>query len=344
MKIAIISLTTSGTKLSAEISRNLDKDHFCERFSFFKYSDSDTINFSDLRSLISDIFNKYDALVFISACGIAVRMIAPHIVSKMTDPAVIAVDEQGKFSVSLLSGHIGRANALAGKIAEIIGAEPVITTATDIDGRFSPDLFAAANGLHICEPAVAKIVAAAVVNGEKIGFFSTFPFVNLPSKFFNQECAKTGVCVDVDTQRTPFETTLHLVPKNIVIGVGCRKNIFPEVFENFILNILEAHQIPLFRVCGLHTIRIKEHERAINEFCRKYNIPMKLYTAEELMKVEGRFAHSDFVMKTTGADNICERSAAIDADRLIIKKTALDGITFAAAEKYLNIDFERRIL
>lgn len=347
MKIAIISLTSDGTRLSAEISNGFEKKHSCDRFSFSKYCDEGLVAFSDLKLLTSQLFNKYDALVFVCACGIAVRMIAPHIVSKLSDPAVIVVDEQGKFAVSLLSGHIGGANHLAEQIAKVIGAVPVITTATDAGGRFSPDLFAMANGLHICDIDAAKSVAAAVVNGEKIGFHmdcSEYKYLNLPDRYFTQTKAKVGICIARNMRQNPFEITLHLIPKNIIVGVGCKKDTPPKTFEDFILNMLESHDIPLFRVSELHTINIKEHELAINQFCCKYDIPIKLYSSRELMSVSGNFSHSDFVMETTGADNICERSAAIDGDRLIIKKTSLNGITFAAAEKDVCVDFERSIV
>jgi cobalt-precorrin 5A hydrolase len=270
-------------------------------------------------------------------------MIAPHIISKTTDPAVISVDEQGKFAVSLLSGHIGGGNALAEKIAGIIGAVPVITTATDIGKKFSPDSFACANGLHILETDIAKDIAAAVVNGEKIGIFSDYPYVNLPHEFFG-DSAENGISISCDTAKIPFKNTLHLVPKNIIIGVGCRKNTDSDLLSEFILNMLKVNDIPLYRVVGMHTIDIKKDETAILNFADRNNIPLKFYSAKELMQVEGEFSHSAFVAKITGADNICERSAAVGGNTLIVRKHAENGMTFAAAESEIILDFERKIL
>lgn len=344
MKIAIISLTENGRKISEKIACSLNEKHTCTRYAIEKHIDENSIMFSDLKQLTADIFYKYDAIIFISACGIAVRMIAPHIISKITDPAVVAVDEHGKFSVSLLSGHIGGANALTERIAEILNATPVITTATDVGGKFSPDAFAVANNLHIYEMKAAKKVAAAVVNDEKIGFYSEYPYANLPCEFFSKHCASIGICISDDIQKNPFDITLHLVPKNVVIGVGCRKNIPYDEFSKFISAILIKYDIPVWKVCEIHSINIKSNEIAIKKFSEDNGIPVKFYTAKQLMGVDGDFEHSDFVMKITGADNICERSAVVDGGRLIIRKQAENGITFAAAEKNINIDFGRKII
>lgn len=344
MKIAMISITRNGEVIAKKIGEFLRNNHDCVHYCHEKYPCPNAVHFSSLKELIRRIFEQYDALIFVCACGIAVRMIAPHIVVKTTDPAVIAVDEQGKFAVSLLSGHIGRANALTEQIAAIIGAVPVITTATDTGGKFSPDSFAVANRLHIVELDAAKAMAAAVVNGEPIGFYSEYPYENVPRKFFDNNKANIGICIAKDTAKNPFETTLHLIPKNIVIGVGCKRNTPPETMEHFLLEMLSAHEIPPFRVTELHTIDIKKDERALLEFCQKYGIVMKTYSANELMNIDGHFSPSDFVMKTTGADNICERSAAANGARLIVRKTVRDGMTFAAAEQAICVDFERKMI
>ena len=152
MKTAVISLTEKGRQLSEKLGG--------DRFCFRKHCDADAVPFTELSALVSELFGRYDALIFICAVGIAVRAIAPHIVSKTTDPAVVAVDDCGKFAVSLLSGHIGGANALAVQTAAKLGAVPVITTATDSGEKFSPDVFAKANALVIDDMTAAREVAS----------------------------------------------------------------------------------------------------------------------------------------------------------------------------------------
>lgn len=342
MKTALISITKNGTAISEKIAFSLKKEHQCVQYAFEKYSNENTSAFTSLSRLVSDIFNEFDALVFVCACGIAVRTIAPHISSKLTDPAVIAIDEQGKFAVSLLSGHIGKANALTMKIADILRAVPVITTATDIGKRFSPDSFATANDLHICEMETAKDIAAAVLNNEKIGLHSEYPVENLPECF--TENSDIGIEISENISCNPFKKTLHLVPKNIVVGIGCRRNTDVNALENFILENLAKNNIRLWQISSINTIDLKKNEDAILRFSEKYNIPLKFFPAEQLMAVPGDFSSSEFVMKTTGANNVCERSACAGGGRIFAPKCAGNGMTIAAARLPVHIDFEREIL
>lgn len=336
MKTAVIALTKNGELLSRKIAESLAAD----RFVFEKYASESARPFASLASLTAEIFGKYDGLVFVCAAGIAVRAVAPLLRSKLTDPAVVAADEGGRFAVSLVSGHVGGANALAEGVAAAVGALPVITTATDVGGKFSPDSFAAANALHILEPELAKKAAAAVLNGEKLGFESDFPFSDPAPEL--AEGGETGILVSADSSRRPFKYTLHLVPKNIVLGVGCRKGLEPEVFEAFVLDGLKCKGIPLYRVCEVRTIDRKRGETAILRFCEKHALPLRLFTAEELAAVEGEFSGSSFVLETVGVDNVCERAAAFGGCRLTVGKLTGAGATLAVGEEAVTLDFERR--
>lgn len=332
MRTAVISFTKNGERLSRKIAESVESD----RFAFEKYPCAGAKPFSSLGALMEEIFEKYDALIFICAVGIAVRAAAPHLVSKFSDPAVVALDEGGRFAVSLLSGHIGGANSLTRRVAEAVGAQAVITTATDSGGKFSPDCFAASNNLCILEKDILKEIAAAVVNGEKIGFESEFLCKNMPKEFFGEKC-ETGLYVGFDTKAEPFFKTLHLVPRNIVLGAGCKKGTEYEKFFRFVRKSLREINIPIWRVGALHTIEKKRGETAFEEFCRKNKAALRFFTAYELMSAEGEFEASDFVMKTVGADNVCERAAALGG-RIILKKRAEDGMTLAAAEAEVRID------
>ncbi len=344
MKISIISITEKGRILSQKISDCLSDKHSVKRFCFHKNSDENAVSFSDINSLAPDIFYNSEVLIFVCACGIAVRSIAPLIKSKTSDPAVLVLDDNGKFVIPILSGHLGGANRFAELIAEKIGAVPVITTATDIGGKFSPDSFAKANNLIITDLTVAKEIAAAVLNSEKIGLISDYEGLNIPSDIAANEQCRTGICVSADTAKKPFEITLNLVPKNIVIGVGCKRGTSCEVIERLVLETLQTVQININRVFAVTTIDIKANEKGLLKFCEKHVIKLYTYTAEELMSVKGHFTKSDFVLSQTGTDNVCERSIVKRGGRLLIPKTAENGVTVAVGELPITLDFAKEIL
>ncbi|MCM1577809.1 MAG: cobalamin biosynthesis protein [Ruminococcus sp.] len=344
MNIAIIWVTKKGGQLAGKIGGVLPKKHTVKEYCFYKYAGGAAESFTDIYGLTKKLFYENSALIFVCSCGIAVRAVSPLVSSKTADPAVIAVDDCGKFAVPLLSGHIGGANRLAQIIAEGIGAVPVITTATDTGGKFSPDLFAMANGLIISDMNAAKEIAAAVLNGENIGIKSDYPYGRLPPGFTEKGGAKYGIRISGKDSEKPFEVTLNLIPKNIVIGIGCKKNISCGTIEEQAEKAFSAAGLNAERICAAATADIKSGEKGLLEFCGKKGISLHHYSAEELMKTEGEFASSDFVMERTGTDNVCERSAVVHSGgRLVLPKYAGKGVTVAAAEIPIKLDFERSI-
>ncbi|SDA14383.1 cobalt-precorrin 5A hydrolase [Ruminococcus sp. YE71] len=334
MTAAVISLTERGRLLSERIAESGVCE--CGRFCFFKHTDPKAESFSDIGQLTERLFGEYDALIFVCACGIAVRAIAPHIRSKLTDPAVVATDDSGRFAVPLLSGHIGGANALARRLAEVTGAQAAVTTATDSGGLFSPDCFAAANGLNITDMAAAKEIAAAVLDGEKIGLMTDCECLNIPPEI-TRGAARCGIYIGSEDVH-PFEVTLSLVPKDLVLGIGCRKGISADS----IAEAVESAGIDTARIYTVASIDRKLGERGLTEFCKRLGVPFVTFSADELKAVGGDFGHSEFVEKITGVDNVCERSAAaVSGGEIVIKKTASNGVTAAAAVRKTVIDFAK---
>lgn len=343
MKAAIISFTEKGKKLSELIS---DKADFLiiERFCFVSHSDSSARSFDNLSLLTAEIFDRFDALIFISACGIAVRAIAPHLKSKITDPAVLTIDDCGKFIIPVLSGHIGGANAIAEKLADIVGSQAVVTTATDTGGHFSPDSFAVANNLIIHDMYAAKAIASAVLDGERTGIVSEYKCSHLPKDVVADKSCRTGMYIGIGDVK-PFPITLKLIPRNIVIGIGCKRGSSYENIEKSVIDSLKSVNIPIERVSAVATIDIKKNETGLLDFCHKHKLELFSYTADELKEVNGDFTPSDFVRSVTGVDNVCERSAVKHSGgRLIMRKTSAEGVTVAAAESMIILDFERKLL
>lgn len=291
-----------------------------------------------LADFTAPLFREMDALVFVSSCGIAVRAVAPHVRDKATDPAVIAVDETAQFVVPLLSGHIGGANRLARHLAVALGATGVVTTATDANGKFSVDAWAVEKGLYIDSLKAAKAVSAAILEGP-VPLKSDFPIAGeLPPGVVPGESGPVGICVSWRRQ-APFEKTLLLVPKVVRLGIGCRRGTSWAVIHALVEQVLEENNVPPEAVKSAASIDLKKNEPGLLACCQRWGWPLKFYTAGQLKAVEGDFIPSDFVKKTTGVDNVCERAALAGGGELIIRKTAGHGVTVAAAAEHWEVTF-----
>ena len=230
-------------------------------------------------------------------------------------------------------------------LADALGNTAVITTATDVGGQFSPDSFAVANGFIITDLAAAKEIAAEVLDDEKVGFSTEYRHGGLPDELTEFGICRTGIYVGTESDVKPFDVTLRLVPRNIVLGIGCKKGTSAEAVETAVSRALAEAGIDAERVCQVATIDLKAREEGLLGFCGRRDIDLRTYTAEELMAVKGDFDSSEFVRETTGADNVCERSAVLcSGGKLVLRKTAFDGVTVAAAEAPVYLDFERNVL
>lgn len=298
--------------------------------------------FSPIRPPLADftapVFAWADAMVFVGACGIAVRAIAPHVRDKRTDPAVLAVDELGQFVIPLLSGHIGGANRLAVRLAEAVGATAVVTTATDVNRRFSVDEWSARQGLYIDDMAAAKAVSAAILEGP-VPVWSDFPIAgDLPAGLEPGESGPLGICISW-RRKFPFDRTLLLVPPVLRLGIGCRRGTSSGAIDALTDQLLAEHNVHPAAVGTVATIDLKKDETGLLDFCRDRGWPLSCYSAEELAAVEGDFTPSDFVRSVTGVDNVCERAALLGAERLLVKKTARGGVTAALALNAWEVRF-----
>lgn len=284
-----------------------------------------------IRECVGELFNKVDAIVFISAAGIAVRCIAQFIKHKSVDPAVVVVDERGKFCISLLSGHGGGANELSEKIGAMLGAMPVVTTATDREGKFAVDDFARKNGLIIKNWELAKKISVDILEGNKIGIYSDIPLDGkMPEELYLCSLSESKIII---SYRKEKDNILQLIPRIIAVGIGCRKNTSEDKIAFAINLCLEEENIMFEAVAMVSSIDLKKNEKGITEYCKKTNLPFITYSAEELKNVDGDFTSSDFVESITGVSNVCERSAvAASKGKIICKKKVYDGVTVALAE------------
>lgn len=287
----------------------------------------------------AEAFCRFDALVFVGAVGIAVRGIAPHLAGKSEDPAVVAVDEAGRFAIPLVSGHIGGANQLARCIAQRIGATAVVTTATDGRGLFAVDEWAARSGLAIKELGLAKAVAAALLEGQAVGFQSAFPVGGALPEGLTSAPAELGILVSLDEGACPFPRTLHLVPRVLTLGIGCRRGASAEAVEQAVAAVLEQHRLSPLAVGRVASIDLKSNEPALHALVQAHGWELAFYTAEQLNALEGEFSCSAFVQQTAGVDTVCERAAVCGGGELLVRKTVFEGVTVAAGARPVRLEF-----
>lgn len=313
---------------------------------------SDNIPEGSSDEIYGRLFDSNDVLIFVGACGIAVRKIAPYIKDKQTDPAVICIDELGTYVIPILSGHIGRANAIARYIAEQISSTAVITTATDINGRFSVDSWAARNGFIIDDIKAAKEVSSAILE-QDIPLISEFKIAGqLPAgirsedgntvRSYNDNADRfrndIGIYIGCNI-RKPFSRTLRLIPKAVHLGIGCRKGTDEDSIRQAVDKVLSEHDIDKRAVKCISSIDIKSGEKGLLDYAEHNNLPINFYSAEELNNLDGDFTSSEFVKGITGVDNVCERAAMIGAEHLLVRKNAVNGVTIAAAIEHMEVHF-----
>ena len=360
MKISVISFTETGQQLAERIRESMDGETAvtlytkCSRLEkktvpAVDDSDADTICVrNSLSAWAGEQMAARHALIFIGACGIAVRAIAPWIMDKLHDSPVLVADEMGKYVIPLLSGHVGGANELAVRLAGALGAIPVITTATDLHDSFAVDIFAKRNDLRICNREGIAKVSAKVLAGEEIT-------MSVPTGYLAVDetippgirlCAyppagKVDVLIADDTEELFRKEAAELLlqPKKYILGVGCKRDTDSTKLDLFLQKILEEQGIVIEQIAALASIDVKKEERCLLEFSEKYRIPFRTYTAQELQAVPGEFHSSEFVKAQVGVDNVCERAALKAAGTggwILLGKQAQDGMTVAIAKRAMQ--------
>ena len=294
-----------------------------------------------LEVLVKQAFSSADALIFWCAAGIAVRSIAPYLSHKSKDPAVLVLDEKGTHCISLLSGHMGGANALTRTVSELCGAEPVITTGTDMEHRFSVDEFARCNGFVVTDWEKAKRISVDVLAGKTLkiaGLLEKEQYC--PVEGMEEHAWTAGELPDdadvwITSRQLPVPAqVLQLIPKDLTIGIGCRRGTNCSALQTALARFLEQTGLDARGICRITSIDRKKEEQGLIDLAAELKVPFVTYTSEELLQAPGEYPSSEFVREITGVDNVCQRSAMLGAgdDAICLaEKTVVDGITMAAA-------------
>ena len=336
MKIAIISLSNKGLILSKKIKNELNHDSTIIKVDLFHKNVKNTFPF---------LFEEYNAIIAIMASGILIRSIAPLIQSKTTDPAVLNIDDNGKYVISTLSGHLGGANKLTRKIADLINATPVITTATDINKKLGIDVIAKDLYLSINDKKEILFFNKAILEGQEISF-TINPNKNYDYlfKYLNDNTLEINVSIYYTSQIsldeihvTLDEHELILKEKKLVVGIGCRRNKPCKDIYHAVKKSLNDLNLTLSRVNLFASADIKKDEKGLLDLSKNTGIPIKFVDLEKLkLFTSNDVSKSEFVKSKFGIYGVCEPSALITAgfeSKLIYKKTSYDGVTVAISLK-----------
>ncbi len=338
MSLAIICFTKFGYSRMNELSDRLSGIKTIKSCKGSSFHD-ESVNM-DLTSWAHENFKCGNDLLFIGAAGIAVRAVAPIIDNKLSDRAVIVMDDEARYVIPLLSGHVGGANELAVKIAACMDAEAVITTSTDIHDKFAVDIFAKKNHLYIKNKDGIAKVSAKVLRGEVPVIVYSDEW-KMPDtlrsykdvQFINKEsCQRDRADVWIGTEEPHIDAALWLIPRDIVLGIGCKKNTEPGKLKDFIEALIREYNIDENRIRAIASIDIKKDEECLNRLAADKKCGFITFSAERLNSIPGEFTKSAYVRQITGTDNVCERAAAACADgryEFILRKTARDGMTAA---------------
>ncbi|MGA7677435.1 MAG: precorrin-3B C(17)-methyltransferase [Dehalococcoidia bacterium] len=363
--IAIVAITRKGVALGRRLSLLLPHSHLYlpEKFAAKPVSGEHLFS-SPTKEVVSEVFSRYRYLVLVMAVGIAVRLVASELRDKRKDPGVVVIDDSGSFSVSLLSGHVGGANQLAGKIASLIGAQPVITTASEVSRTIDVDLLGREFGWELEGNRSVTAVSAALVNGEPVGIYQDAGERNWRSKtkplpdnvrIFNtievliKSNSQAGLIITDRILGNEHQALLprHTViyhPRSLVIGIGCNRGTQCAEIEAAVSRIFSEHGLSIKSIKNIATITLKKNEAGLLEFARKYRLPVEYFDKEALCKVNFPSSPSAAALKHVGTPAVCESAALLSSgsNSLVVPKVSHNrAVTVAVARFAFNGETEK---
>ncbi|MCW3807181.1 cobalt-precorrin 5A hydrolase [Plebeiibacterium marinum] len=336
--IAIISVSKQGNALASLLSEKINEEAICYTLAKYDLEGFQPIK-GRIRHFCKFLFQEYEALIFIMATGIVVRSIAPWIKDKTSDPAVVVIDDKGQHVISLLSGHIGGANNLTEEVAMLINAQPVITTSSDVNNLPAVDTLAQEKDLIIDSMNDAKIITSMIINNQKVelvdehGVFEKDILPDTDGEICGRLIVSNKFGFD---EPVPF---VRLIPENIVLGVGCKKNTGSHQLWEFIKENLYALNLDLRSVKTIASIDIKAEEKAIIDAAEYLQCTNCFYNQKQLQEVDHLFEGSDFVKSTVGVASVSTTSAYLagnEKGKFLIRKAKKDGMTLSIFETTIN--------
>ncbi len=315
--IAVFCLTPGGVALAQQLQTYLPLTCYCSQKllvpGFVPFGGS-------FAQTVAQAFATYSALIVIGATGLTVRVIAPLLKDKTQYPAVVVIDERGQHVISLLSGHVGGANALTRYLAGVLKADPVITTATDVNALAALDMLAVQLDADMLEMrSGVKQVNQMLVSAQKVGLFwdhgslpepgdcwpvaqcDTRGFVPVDSLDRLPDGLAALVCVSLRHRLPSLPLPVYkLVPRRVVVGIGCRRATSFQLLIGLLQQQLAKYELDPLALKAIGSISLKADEPALHHLSACCRVPFKVYSVSELQQHEHRFPASEFVRQTTG--------------------------------------------
>ena len=323
MRLAIWSVTRGAGRVAKKIGDKLEGDIYTLK----KFEVEGTIQIENFTEELEREFNSYDGHIFIMATGIVIRKIAPLIKSKDIDPAVLIVDEGENFVISLLSGHIGGANELTYKVAQTCSLLPIITTSSDVTGKIAIDTLAQKLNCEMESLTKAKELTSLIVDNKKVD-------VLLPQNVKVGESKNSSGVVVVSNKKNI--DVMRLYPKNLIIGVGCRRGTPKEEIKKALEEVMKKHNLAYESIKKIATVDIKSDEVGLIELAKEFDRELVIISREEIKKVEDRFIGSEFVKKQIGVTCVSEPCALLASGgegKFLEQKYIQSGITISIYEE-----------
>lgn len=302
------------------------------------FPDAEIVKFNT--SVFAAKWNGARKIVCIMASGIVVRTLSGLLRNKRTDPAVVVLDEGGRFAISLLSGHLGGANALTREIAGHLGAEAVITTASDVQGKAALDLWAEKENLYVEDYERLKMMSMKIVNGKSIRVRSAHALYieHIPGEFrMVGPDEKADIII---TSRIMKEDALYLRPRNLFVGIGCNRGTSKDEIRETARNIFEREMLSQNSIGGIASIDLKKDEHGLLDFARDEGLHIDFFRKDDLNSIVSllNMSGSDIVKAATGAAAVAEPAAVLAAKKrfhngtIIIPKEKRGNVTLAIAK------------
>lgn len=318
MRIGIVAITCGGKELGWRLAKKLPGTRFLE-------------NELGISALFAEHWQRFDGFVCIMASGVAVRAVAPLLAGKESDPCLVVLDEKGRHAISLLSGHLGGGNVLARQVAGLIGATPVITTASDVLDLPALDLWAGELGLVAERKEALTRASARLVNTGRITIFSEVPLPPLPGGMIPvAESAEADIIVSHRiTDRRPG---LILRPRTLVVGIGCNRGTPVREFAEALSDLFDRAGLARQSISKLASIEAKRDENGLLEFAARNGWQIDFFSTREINDTRN-VTVSAAALKAVGAIGVAEPAALLGAraKTLLIRKRKWQNVTMAVA-------------